>query len=138
MDNQKNIDIVQKVYAGFKAKDLSMILSLQAEDAEWTVAGSSNQIPWAKPPLGHKGVAEFLKILGEWTIPEVFEINEYFGNEDKVVALGYQSGRVRPTGNPYEFDFVHVWTLLDDKVKKFRVYYDTDYVAHVLRGPAYR
>ena len=136
MERNKNKEIVQKVYAGFKAKDLPMILSLQSEDAEWSVAGPASKIPWAAPPRGHVGVAEFLKILGEWIVPEVFEIKEYFENGDKVITLGYQSGRVRPTGYPYEFDFVHVWTLNESKVKKFRVYYDTDYVARVLRGDA--
>jgi uncharacterized protein len=135
MEKQTNKEIVQKVYAGFKAKDLPMILSLQAEDSEWSVAGPASKIPWASPRRGHTGVAEFLKILGEWVVPEVFEINEYFENGDKVVALGFQSGKIRPTGKPYEFDFVHVWTLFKGKIKKFRVYYDTDYVARVLREP---
>ena len=135
MEKQSKKEIVQKVYAGFKAKDLSMILSLQTEDSEWSVAAQASKIPWAAPRRGHAGVAEFLKILGEWVVPEVFEIKEYFENGDKVVALGFQSGKIRATGNPYEFDFVHVWTLLGGKVKKFRVYYDTDYVAGVLRKP---
>jgi ketosteroid isomerase-like protein len=48
------------------------------------------------------------------------------------VALGYQRRRVRPKGYPYEFDFVHVWTLRVGLVTSFRVYYDSAYVASVL------
>jgi ketosteroid isomerase-like protein len=50
-----------------------------------------------------------------------------------VVALGFQQGTVRPTGRPYAFDFVHVWTLDAGQVRSFRVYYDTAYVGGVLR-----
>jgi ketosteroid isomerase-like protein len=127
-----NSEIIQKIYAAFRAKDLPGILQLQAEDAEWSVAGPADKIPWAAPRRGHEGVTDFLKILGGLIIPEVFEIQDYFEKGDKVVALGYQKGYVRTTKVPYEFDFVHVWVLEEGKVTKFRVYYDTDYVASVL------
>jgi ketosteroid isomerase-like protein len=75
-------------------------------------------------------------VLGEWLVPEVFEIHDFFEKPDKVVALGYQKGYVRSTGSPYEFDFVHLWVLRESKVIKFRVYYDTAYVADVLNWEA--
>jgi ketosteroid isomerase-like protein len=128
-----NVEIVQKIYAAFKAKDLPVVLALQAQDAEWSVAGPAEKIPWAAPGRGHEGVAHFLKILADWLIPETFQIHDYFEKGDKVVTLGYQRGSVRPTGQPYEFDFVHVWVLREGKVRSFRVYYDTDYVATVLK-----
>ena len=127
-----NTIVVQKIYEAFKAKDLPAVLQLQSENAEWSVAGPSDKIPWAAPGKGHEGVKLFLKTLGEWLVPEVFEIKDYFKKGDKVVALGFQKGYVRSTNVAYEFDFVHVWTLKEGKVKKFRVYYDTDYVAGVL------
>jgi uncharacterized protein len=127
-----NIEIIQKIYAAFKAKDLPSILALQAEDTEWSVAGPADKIPWAAPRYGHTGVADFLKVLGGLLVPEVFEIKDYLESGEKVVALGRQKGYVLPTGVPYEFDFVHLWELKQGKVTKFRVYYDTYYVANVL------
>ena len=127
-----NIEIIEKVYAAFKAKDLPSVLQLQAQDAEWSVAGPADKIPWAAPRYGPEGVAEFLKILGSLLVAEVFEIREYFEKENKVIALGFQKGYVRPTNRPYEFDFVHLWELREGQVVKFRVYYDTDYVVRVL------
>ena len=128
-----NKEIIEKIYASFRAKDLPGILELQSEDTEWSVAGPADKIPWAAARHGHAGVTDFLKVLGELIVPEVFEINDYLEVEDKVVALGYQKGYVRTTNIPYEFDFVHVWVLKESKVIKFRVYYDTDYVASVLK-----
>jgi ketosteroid isomerase-like protein len=127
-----NIETIQKIYAAFKAKDLQSVLQLQAKDVEWSVAGPSDKIPWAAPRYGHEGVADFLKVLGGLLVPEVFEIKDYFEKGNKVVTLGFQKGYVKPTNVPYEFDFVHVWEMKEEKVLKFRVYYDTEYVASVL------
>jgi ketosteroid isomerase-like protein len=136
MSQHDNVAVVRRVYDGFLRKDLPAILELQAEDAEWSVAGSSDLIPWAGPSRGRQGVTDFLRTLGQWLVAEQFEIQDYLSSDDKVVALGYQRGQVRPTGKPYEFDFVHVWTLRDSRIASFRVYYDTAYVGSVLgSGP---
>jgi uncharacterized protein len=127
-----NTQIIQKIYIAFKSKDVPSILKLQAEDAEWSVAGPADKIPWTAPGRGTGAVADFLKILGGLLVAEVFEITDYLEKDDKVVALGRQKGFVRTTGVPYDFDFVHVWTLLQGKVTSFRVYYDTYYFADVL------
>jgi ketosteroid isomerase-like protein len=134
MNDPRNIELVRQLYAAFVRKDLPSILDLQAEDTQWSVAGSPEQIPWAAPRPGRAGVADFLKILSEWLIAEQFEIRDYLESGNKVVALGYQRGHVRPSARPYEFDFVHVWTLHEGKITGFRVYYDTAYVAAALRG----
>ena len=120
-----NVEIIQKIYDGFRSKDLPTILELQAEDTEWSVAGPADKIPWASPRHGHEGVTDFLKVLGGLLVAEVFEIKDYLESGDKVVALGYQKGYVRPMSVPYEFDFVHLWELRQGKVTKFRVYYDS-------------
>src|SRR6476619_3519739 len=103
-----NTAIIQKIYSAFKAKDLPSILELQAEDTEWSVAGPADKIPWAAPGRGPDGVTAFLKILAEHLVADVFEIYNYFEKGDQVIALGYQSGYIRTTCLPYQFDFVHV------------------------------
>jgi len=124
--------LVQKIYSSYKNKDMQGILDLQHEDADWTVAASPEKIPWANPGRGRKGVSNFLKTIGDWLVPEAFGIQDYFENADKVVAVGYQAGYVKPTGDHYEYDFVHVWEFNNGKVTKLRVYFDTAYVANVL------
>lgn len=134
MSEQSNLELVRSVYAAFVRKDLTAILDLQADDAQWSVAASADQIPWAAPRPGREGVAEFLKTLSNWLVAEEFEVREYVASGDKVVALGSQRGYVRPNSRSYEFDFVHVWTVLEGKIARFRVYYDTAYVASRLHG----
>jgi len=127
-----NKKTVQKIYALYRQKDVKAIIELQAENAEWSVAASPEKIPWANPGRGHKGVANFLKILGEWLVPEAFVVESFVEEGNKVVAIGYQAGYVKPTGDHYEYDFVHLWELKDGKVTRLRVYFDSAYVAAVL------
>src|SRR5690348_7208229 len=126
--------IVQKIYASFKNKDIQSILDLQSENAEWLVSASPDKIPWASPGRGPKGVAIFFKTLGELLEIDAFDIKDYVESENKVVALGYQAGYVKSTGDHYEYDFVHVWELKNGKVIKFHSYFDTAYVASALAG----
>lgn len=127
-----SIEIIREIYRAFKARDLAAIKQLQTGDSEWSVAGPAEKIPWAAPRYGPEGAAEFLKILGGLLVPEVFEIRDYFEKEGKVIALGYQKGYVKFTHKPYAFDFVHLCELKEGKVTRFRVYYDTYYVADIL------
>lgn len=124
--------LVQKIYASYKNKDVQSILELQHENAEWSVAASPDKIPWASPGRGPKGVANFLKTISDWLVPEAFGIQDYFESENKVVAIGYQAGYVKQSGDHYEYDFVHVWEFKNGKVIKLRVYFDSAYVANVL------
>jgi uncharacterized protein len=133
VSEQVNKSIIKQVYAAFRRRDMAAILVLQAEDAEWSVAASTDLIPWASPGSGHQGVKDFLRILAESLTAEVFEIRNYLAEGDTVVALGYQKGVARPTERSYSFDFVHVWTLDEGRVKTFRVYYDTAYVGSLLQ-----
>lgn len=134
MTETTNRAVVEQVYAAFRRKDVPGVLALQAEDVEWSVAASPELIPWASPGPGHAGVTEFLRVLSQWLVAEVFEIHAYVADGDTVVALGFQQGTVRPTGRPYAFDFVHVWSVHAARVRRFRVYYDTAYVGAALRA----
>lgn len=134
MSEQESQELVQRIYDAFVRKDLPLILDLQADDAQWSVAANADRIPWAAPQAGREGVADFLKTLAAWLVAEQFEIRETLSGGETVVALGYQRGYVRPNGNPYEFDFIHVWKIREGKIASFRVYYDTEYVASRLHG----
>ena len=129
-----NKRIIQKIYSAYKNKDHKAILELQAENVEWSVAAPPEKIPWANPGRGHKGVSDFLRVLGDWLVPEAFGIEEYLESGNKVVAIGYQAGYVKPTGDHYEYDFVHIWEIENNKVSKLRVYFDSAYVASALAG----
>ncbi len=50
-----------------------------------------------------------------------------------MAVVGYTRCRVRATGKEYETEFVHLVTLKDGKIQRFREFFDT-YIA----GEAFR
>jgi ketosteroid isomerase-like protein len=133
LSEEINIQIIKQLYEAWKKREIQIILNQLTEDTEWSVAGPVDEIPWAGPFKGRNGVAKYLRILNEFLKTEEYKIHEYFARSDKVVVLGYQRGKAISSGKPYEIDFVHVWTLRDGKIEKYRGYYDTAQLAAVIR-----
>jgi ketosteroid isomerase-like protein len=129
-----NKKIVQKIYTAFKDKDHKTIIDLQSEDVEWSVAASPDKVPWAGRSRGHKGVMHFLKTIGDYLVPEAFGIQHFAETGNMVIAIGYQAGYIKRTGDHYEYDFVHVWEVNNGKVSRLRVYFDSAYVALSVAG----
>ena len=133
MNEESNLLTIQQLYAAFGKGDMKTILSLQAKDVEWSVAAPADLIPWAGPVQGYDGLMRFMKIMDESLEVHKSEPREYFAKDDKIVVLAYEEGLAKSSGKPYEIDPVEVWTLRRGKVTRLRVYYDTAYMASVLR-----
>ncbi len=134
MSEEKNLQIIRQVYDAYNRRDIPAIQDLMVDNVMWSVAGPQDQLPWAGVHRGREGVADFNRLLDQALVQEQFEIRNYIASGDTVVALGYQRGHVRQTNKPYEYDFVSVWTLRGGKVTSFRNYFDTAYIAALLRG----
>jgi uncharacterized protein len=93
----------------------------------------SGVLPWWGTHNGHSGVAQFFKALGESLESQQFDLNDFIAQDNKVVVLGYQKGRAKLTGRPYETEFVNVWTIHNGKFIEFRVYNDTAVLVESLR-----
>ena len=63
--------------------------------------------------------------VGESLEAQEFELREYIAQGNKVVVLGYQRGKAKPTGRPYEIEFVHLWSLRERRFTEFPVVNDT-------------
>lgn len=131
---EENVSKVKRLYDSFKRREVHSIMDMFADDAVMHGPAPSGVVPWGGTYNGRSGVAQFFKALGESLEPQQFDLNDFIAQENKVVVLGYQKGRVKPTGRPYEIEFVHVWTIRDDgKFIEFRVYNDTASLVEALR-----
>ncbi|HKG72488.1 MAG TPA: nuclear transport factor 2 family protein [Nitrososphaeraceae archaeon] len=90
-------------------------------------------LPWGSVHYGRKGAAEFFMAVGESLEVQQFELRDYTSQGNKVVVLGYQRGKAKHTGRPYEIEFVHLWSLRDGRFKEFRVFNDTAALVEALR-----
>jgi len=70
-------------------------------------------------------VASFFKELGQNVKPEGFELFKISAQDDRVVVEGKNKGTVRKTGHTYEHEWVMVFSIQNNKIIRFRHYYDT-------------
>jgi ketosteroid isomerase-like protein len=132
---EENVSKVKRLYDSFKRREVDSIMAMFADNAIMHGPAPSGVVPWGGTYNGRSGVAQFFKTLGESLEPQQFDLNDFIAQDNKVVVLGYQKGRAKPTGRPYEIEFVHVWTIHDDDGKfiEFRVYNDTASLVEALR-----
>jgi len=123
MSETSNTQIIQDAYQKFGAGDIEGLLTLMAQDINWTVPEIENA-PFAGSREGVSKVAEFFTELSEAEDITRFEPLEFIAQNDKVVVLGESAATVKSTGRSYETDWVHVFTLNDGKVTEFTEFFD--------------
>jgi ketosteroid isomerase-like protein len=128
MSEQENEQVVQAMYAAFKRGDIPGVLDRLAEDIEWRIAGPS-ELPYAGLHRGRDEVAKFFETFAQASEFEVFEPQEYFSRDDKVVVLGHERQRVKATGRVVETEWAMVFTLSGGKIARFHNFVDTHAVA---------
>jgi ketosteroid isomerase-like protein len=127
-----NTDIIRGLYDAVGRGDVPAVLAGLDANVEWTQA---EHFPYAGTYTGPDAVLNnvLARIGIDW---EGFRISptEFIDSGDKVVAIGRYSGAWKATGKPFEADFVHVWTMRNDKAIKFRQYVDSGPVQASIRG----
>jgi ketosteroid isomerase-like protein len=102
-------------------------------------------VEWGEPPNpynpaggtrhGHEGFLEWLHIGNQSEEVLALEPKEFLANSSAVAVVGHTKCRVRATGREYETEFVHLVTIKDGKVQRFREFFDTFAAAEAFRGP---
>ena len=134
MSEQENVQAVQQLYEAFRQRDIPAVLNCFAEEVVLYGPAPAGVLPWGGMYRGREGVGQFFKVLGESLDIQLFEIRDFIAQGDKVIVLGYQRGRAKSTGKPYETHFAIALTLRDGKVAEYRSYNDTTALAAALRG----
>jgi ketosteroid isomerase-like protein len=127
-----NADIIQGLYDALAAGDVPVVLAGLDGRVEWIDADT---FPTAGTYIGPEAVLNGVFIPLTTDI-EGFRVtpSELIEGGDKVVSIGRYSGAWKATGKPFETDFVHVWTLRDGKVVRFRQYADSGPLQDAMRG----
>ena len=77
---------------------------------------------------------EFFKTVAENEEFADFSPREFYAVEDKVFVLGSYRLKLKKNGKPIASEWVHVFTLKDGKVSRFREHTDTAQFAEAYRG----
>jgi ketosteroid isomerase-like protein len=118
-----NAEVVQKAYAAFAAGDIAGILDLLDDNVEWSAPAT---LPQGGSFTGKDGALKFFEGLGaSWDTLQVEA--ESVGGLGTNLAVGVVrgSGKLRG-GGPAQYGAVHVFTVENGKITRFREYVDLD------------
>jgi len=116
--------IVQQAYEGFGRGDVPAILNVVAEEVDWEFVGSP-ELPYAGARRNHKEVADFFAQVPAADDILVFEPREFIEAGEHVTVLGWESATARDTGKKFESEWVHVFTVKDGKITRWRGFLNT-------------
>jgi ketosteroid isomerase-like protein len=123
MNEEANTETVKKAYQKFGSGDIQGLLTLFADNIKWTIPNIENA-PFSGTRSGIPAVQEFFAQLSEAEDISLFEPSDFIAQGDKVVVLGRSIATPRSTGNSYETDWVHVFTLESGKITNFVEFFD--------------
>ena len=127
MSIEKNVQIVKNFLAALGRRDKQGLLALSAEDIEWIIPGED--WPLAGTHRGHAGLAELLqKTSGEMEISSP-EPLEFVAQGDRVLVVGFATGRIKATNKTFEDHWVFAITVRNGKLTNIREYIDTQALA---------
>lgn len=133
MSEQQNIDVVRRGYEAFGKGDVDALLALFAEDIEWTSPGPPELVT-AGRRRGRQQVAEFFQAVNEMYDVESFEPTTFLADGDRVVVLGMEVARFKPTGARISGDWAHVFTVENGRIVRFQEYLDASAVVTELHA----
>lgn len=116
--------VVQEIYAAFGRRDVPGILNLVAEDVDWEFVGSPG-LAYAGNRRDRDGVGEFFAAVGTLDDIQAFEPREWLEAGPHVTVLGWEKSTTRDTGKDFETEWVHVFTVKDGKVSRWRGLFNT-------------
>ena len=129
-----NITTIQNLYAAFGRGDIATIIAGLTPDVDWQTVGRQKDFPTLGPRKGAAQVQDFFQLVGEHEDFSDFTPREFYAADDKVFVLGSYNLKVKKTGKPVASEWVHVFTLKDGKVTRFREHTDTAQFAEAFAG----
>jgi uncharacterized protein len=126
MSTKENVQTVKNFFAAMGRGDRPGLLALSAEDIEWIIPGED--WPLAGTHRGHQGLADLLQRASEMetSFPDP---PEFVGQGDRVLMIGFATGKVKATNRTFEDHFVFAMTVRNGKVTNIREYIDTQALA---------
>lgn len=126
MSIQENIQVVKDFFAAMGGGDRQGLLALCAEDFEWIIPGED--WPLAGTHRGHAGLADVLQ-KARAELETSMEPPEFVAQGDRVLVVGFATGKVKATNRTFEDYFVFAITVRNGKLTNIREYVDTQALA---------
>jgi len=123
MSIQENIQTVKDFFAAMGGGNKQDLLALVADDFEWVVPGED--WPLAGTHRGHAGLTDVLQKASEEMEISTSERREFVAQGDRVLVVGFATGKVKATNKTFKDDWVFAITVRNGKLTNIREYVDT-------------
>ena len=133
MSIEKNIQTVKHFFAAIGRGDRQALLALVAEDIKWIIPGED--WPLAGTYRGHAGLADLLDTASR-SMETSTEPREFVAQGDRVLVVGFASGKVKATNKPFEDDWIFAITVRDGRLTSIQEYIDTQALARAAQMDA--
>ena len=125
--NNNHVQIVKGFFAAMGRGDKQGLLALSAEDIEWIIPGED--WPLAGTHRRHAGLETLLQKAND-TVETTFpEPPEFIAQGDRVLVVGFATGRIKATNRTFEDHWVFAITVRNGKLTNVREYIDTQALA---------
>ena len=119
-----SLSIVKAAYDAFGRGDVPAILDLIADKVDWKLLGPP-AIPYAGQRNSKEEVARFFAEVAQADDIQCFEPREFIEAGEHVTVLGFERFVSSPDARLVETEWIHVFTIHDGKVTRWRGCYDT-------------
>src|SRR6202158_3335248 len=127
MSTQENVQCGNDFLGAVARRDKQGLLALSAEDIEWIIPGE--RWPLAGTHRGHAGLENLLQKANETVETSYPEPPEFIAQGDRVVVVGFATGRIKATNRTFEDHWVFAITVRSGKLTNIREYIDTQALA---------
>ena len=127
MSDNNHVQIVKDFFAAMGGGDKKGLLALVAKDFEWIIPGKD--WPLAGTYHGHAGLENLLQKANETVETSYPEPPEFIAQGDRVLVVGFATGRIKATNRTFEDDWVFAITVRNGKLTNIREYVDTQALA---------
>ena len=127
MSIEKNVQVVKDFFAAMGSYSEQDLLALAAEDIEWIIPGED--WPLAGTHRGHAGLNNLLQKANETVETSYPEPPEFIAQGDRVLVVGFATGRIKATNRKFEDHWVFAITVRNGKLTNVREYVDTQALA---------
>jgi uncharacterized protein len=124
IDSNSPLGVVKQTYAAFGRGDIPAILNLIADQVDWQDVCPAS-LPYSGLRRNRAEVANFFSDEAQIEDTKVFEPREFIVAGENVTVLGHMEGYARDTKREFRTDWVHLFTVQNGKITRWRGFLDT-------------
>jgi uncharacterized protein len=118
------VGVVKQSYAAFARGDIPALVNLIADQVDWQDVCPAS-LPYSGQRRNPAEVAKFFSESAQVDEIKTFEPREFIVAGENVTVLGHIAGYARDTKQEFQTDFVHVFTVQNGKITRWRGFINT-------------